>query len=142
MNRAIAILALVAALLGVHYWSQGVAVRDAVKIATADLNKDWQAKVDEDKVKSDEAQLELEETHYEELQARNKAFLDVNGKLNATIVSLRNRPTRTEYIALNPEAGNTCTGRELPREDGEFLAGEAASAQKVVAERDYYYNEY
>lgn len=142
MNKIIAILALVGALLGVHYWSQGVAVRDAVKIATADLNKEWQAKVDEAQAKSDKADEELKKTHYEELQTKNQAFLAINGKLNARIVSLQNRPTRTEYITLHPEAGAACTGRELPREDAGFLEGEAASAQKRVIERDYYYNEY
>ena len=59
---------------------------------------------------------------------------------------LRKRPTREqakERASSDPtSAPKTCTGAELPREDAEFLIGEAARASAVVAERDYYYSAY
>lgn len=66
-------------------------------------------------------------------------------KHNSTIRSLRERPTREESAkadASSSGTGTTCTGSELSREDGEFLAGEASRAQQLVRERDYYYERY
>lgn len=65
-------------------------------------------------------------------------------KLASSVKSLRNellsRPSRSD--PLPPGAGQTCTGRELYREDGEFLIGEASAAERVRIERDYYYERY
>ena len=53
---------------------------------------------------------------------------------------LRNRPSRSG--PPSPEARKTCTGAELYREDGLFLAGEAARAERIMKERDFYYEQY
>ena len=59
---------------------------------------------------------------------------------------LRKRPTREqakERASSNPtSAPKTCTGAELPREDAEFLTGEAANAELIAKERDFYYERY
>lgn len=49
------------------------------------------------------------------------------------------RPSRND-----PTPPNQCsiTGAELSREDGEFLAWEAARAERIMKERDDYYNKY
>lgn len=65
-------------------------------------------------------------------------------KLASSVKSLRNellnRPSRSDPPA--PNAGQTCTGRELYREDGEFLIGEASAAERILLERNYYYDRY
>lgn len=65
-------------------------------------------------------------------------------KLASSVKSLRNellnRPSRSDPVT--PGAGQTCTGRELYREDGEFLIGEASAAERVRIERDFYYERY
>lgn len=65
-------------------------------------------------------------------------------KLASSVKSLRNellnRPSRSDPVT--PSLGQTCTGRELYREDGEFLIGEASAAERIRIERDYYYDRY
>ena len=78
-------------------------------------------------------------------EKKNAQIKNINSQLNATVSELRKRPSRIEFSSnSSSNASNTspCTGAQLSREDGEFLAGEAARAQVLVAERDYYYNLY
>ncbi len=145
MNKIIAIVAIIGALLGVHYWSQGVAVDNAIELTTGRLNKEWQEKLDVSIRKKDEAQKELSISHFKEVEEKNAKIKDVTGKLNSALISLQSRPSRPQPStdsSDNPAAPKTCTGRELPREDAEFLTRESASAQAIVVERDYYYQEY
>lgn len=60
----------------------------------------------------------------------------------ALVNSLRNRQSRPNNLPSNPEVGSTCTGAQLYREDAEFLAREAARADKAIIDRDYYYGQY
>lgn len=79
---------------------------------------------------------------YDELQNKFKAS---NNKLSNALNELSKRPKRplstdnSNNIANTPSA---CTGAQLYREDGEFLIREAGRAQKVLEERDYYYERY
>lgn len=145
MNKIIAIVAIIAALLGAHYWSQGVAVDNAIELTTGRLNKEWQDKMDSSIKKKDEAQSAMSISHYKELESKDAKLKDVNRKLVIANNSLQYRPSRNSPTPIPPSGatiGQTCTGAQLPREDAEFLTGEAASAAGVVIERDYYYNEY
>lgn len=67
------------------------------------------------------------------------AVADVSNKLTATINSLRNRTVRPATVA---SAQPACTGAGLYRDDSEFLARLASSADQVKIERDYYYGQY
>lgn len=59
-----------------------------------------------------------------------------------TIAWLRNRPSRPAPSPAStvdtpaPEPAQSCTGASLYREDGEFLAGEAARADRILSELD------
>lgn len=58
------------------------------------------------------------------------------------IDGLRSRPRRSETVVSSPDSTSSpCsnTGAGLSREDSEFLAGEASTANQIVRERDYYY---
>lgn len=68
-----------------------------------------------------------------------KKLNSINSKYVALSNSLRSRPSRESSVA---QPASSCTGRELYREDGEFLAREAARAQRVLEERNYYYEQY
>lgn len=78
--------------------------------------------------------------------SKDAQIASINTKLNAAIVQLQNRPSR--YTPSTPEGakdsvrGTSCTGTELYREDGEFLTREAARAESVLIERNYYYSRY
>lgn len=66
----------------------------------------------------------------------------VSADYQRTIDGLLQRSPRPPSLPSTPNPPATCTGAQLYREDGEFLAGEAARAEQVRIERDYYYNRY
>lgn len=79
------------------------------------------------------------------LEMKDGQLKSIRTRHDALVVSLSKRPTRAqaaESQASTPGNTGACTGAELSREDGEFLAGEASRAQAVVEERDYYYRTY
>ena len=145
MNKIIAILALVIGLGAAHFYLQGVAVDNAIELTTGRLNKEWQEKQDAAITKKDEAQKALINSHYEEVKKKDEHLKTIERKHAALVSSLSNRPSRSEPSTDNSSdnsTSQTCTGAQLYREDGEFLAGEAARADGIVIERDFYYNEY
>ena len=85
-----------------------------------------------------------------DLQAKTKELEDdktnIKRQRDFALDSLRKRPTRAEATVSAstsaPSAAKTCTGSELPREDAEFLTGEAANAELIAKERDFYYERY
>lgn len=74
---------------------------------------------------------------------KDEQIKSINDKLNAALNSLHNRPSRPsiEYVTI-AEDRSSCTGRELFREDAEFLTREAARADRILKERDYYFEQY
>lgn len=91
-----------------------------------------------------------EQTNKTTIELLNSSLVDLQKKDNEikriTILHdnlaerLRNRPSRNS--STTSEARKTCTGAELYREDGLFLAGEAARAERIIKERDFYYEQY
>ncbi len=121
------------ALLGLHYYDKYQAVQ-AVK-------DEYVQKSKEIHTKTERATQALEASSRKDKEEKDAKIKSINDKLNTALISLRNRPVRTKYREL---AGpiQACTGRELFREDGEFLTREAARGDRVIVERDYYYQEY
>lgn len=78
-------------------------------------------------------------------QLRNE-IKNISDKHSSLVNSLRQRPSR-ENVSSEGSSSTTCappsiTGLSLSREDGEFLAGEAARAEQYLQERDFYYERY
>lgn len=72
--------------------------------------------------------LERSERQAEEIErTKNRQIRAITGKLNATVEQLRQRPER---VPVAPACEGT-TGAELSRPDAEFLAGEAARADRL-----------
>ena len=132
-------IALVAAVLGAlaafHF--------NAIEKAEERVNKKWeQAQLINDLDRSSRENaitnnaLKLE-------REKNEEIAKLNLTVNDLRYSLRNRPSReTIRYVEHSEAPRACTGSELSREDGEFLAGEAARAEELIKERDFYYKQY
>lgn len=99
-----------------------------------------------DLAKSLTASKELVETLQSKLKDLQDAKDVIESQRDSAIVSLRNRPTRAETkissSADTTPAPQTCTGSELSREDAEFLTREAARAELIIKERDFYYDRY
>lgn len=86
------------------------------------------------------AQQELNDANETKDRAHADVLANIVGERDRLLVSLRNRPTRPPEGAAHAvdaaaaEPATSCTGAALYREDGEFLAGEAARADRVLAE--------
>jgi hypothetical protein len=125
---------LLGALWAFHVYDRGQALHAQEKLIVERLKASEEA---------DRRSLEnrLNATHVKELDRRDKEMDAIGIKLNNALSELRTRPKRSDPPLPSP-ATPSCTGRELYREDGEFLAREAARAQKALVDRDWYYNEY
>lgn len=67
-------------------------------------------------------------------EAKDAEIRSINARLSAALVELRSRPPRpTGETASAPATAQGCTGAQLYREDGEFLAREAARADEIRA---------
>lgn len=92
------------------------------KMRNEQVNKERAAQIATDKVRKEKTR---------EVEA-------INNRLNAALVELRNRPTRTE-LSSNGQNG---TGSSLSAEDAGFLIGEAARADKIRIALDACYKQY
>lgn len=123
------------ALLGVsHYSMYTLGKRNAledVKVAEA---------VYKQKLNSAQDRHEEAIEHLE--RKKNEEIASVNASLDDALRRLQQRPSRPQVITEVREIREACTGRELFKEDGEFLAREAARADKILAERNYYFERY
>ena len=138
LNKVLIILAIITALLGLHYYDRGKAVEQAKNEMISSYNKELlkkieQAKNAEDEIKTQSKQLIDKKDEKIKLLSNNVKRL--NGLLDS-------RPQRPIDYSINTLPSPSCTGRELFREDGKFLTGEAARADRMIVERNYYYNEY
>lgn len=125
------------------YTIHRIQVGSAVVQAKASIKQEYDKEVLKATEEAIEKERKLVEEHLKETQIKNAKIKSINDKLNVVVNELRNRPGRSpESASTTAETGATCTGASLFREDGEFLAREAARADKILAERDYCYSEY
>jgi len=101
---------------------------------SAELVKAYQKKA------NTESQLNATLTKANKDKDEKLAAADV--RYNDLLKRLQNRPSRSTAVASASSANSSCTGAELYREDGQFLAGEASRAETVRIERDFYYDAY
>lgn len=123
------------------------AYRSGLSDGTRETAAQYEKSIAEDKAIADKSNQELFSKQMEEyglLQAKKDV---VDSKLADANYQLRTRPTREDLAKLkrsctqDNEAQTPIGGEGLPREDAEFLAGEAAYATMIQNERDYYYGE-
>lgn len=102
--------------------------------------EEWSAELSKAQSEALEVTESLNKQNNDALRAKQN---EIN-KLTARVASLRSelqkRASRSD--PQPPGSSQTCTGRELYREDGEFLVGEATAAERIRIERDYYYERY
>jgi Tfp pilus assembly protein PilX len=82
-------------------------------------------------------------------EEKDNEIRNLNARATALSNSLRDRPSRTPTVASTVSSSTglscptlTCTGAELSREDGEFLAGEAARAEEARTLLKQCYDQY
>jgi hypothetical protein len=132
-----AIGGLIAALaVGIHHYDAGQRA-----IGAADIQKRWDAA---EKLRAEneaKATKQLQTTIDAQRSQTNAQITTLNTSLASAIAGLRDRPTRPDVP--NPTSSGTgCTGAQLFRGDAEFLAGEAARADRLQVRLDACYSAY
>lgn len=123
---------------GWHYWDRQKAINVAVDRIELAYKKELEKKQNLSKATQDE----LIRNNNEAIRNKDEQIQMLNVDLASAINRLRTRNSRPINYSPAPRAEATCSGTELFREDAEFLTREAARADQVVIERDYYYERY
>jgi hypothetical protein len=136
--KIIALTGLLVALGGLHVYDKQKAVAEAVKSTYLA----YELANEKVKVKAKEEAKILLIAQQREKDAKDKTIVQLSVERDAAIRMLNDRASRPKQSGDTLVVGAACTGRELYKEDGEFLTREAFRAQEVVVERDYYYEQY
>lgn len=131
-------IVIVAGLVGFHFWDKQTGIDKAV----SDVTISYQAAIDRRAREALETQGELMLKAKISEEEKNEQIVKLATNLDVAVKRLSNRPSRPTDSSANPRDSSACTGRELYREDGEFLTREAHRAEKVRMERDFYYERY
>ena len=131
--KIIALAAFLVALWAFHEYDKAQAVNEVVKQAEK-ASKDY-------KERTERVQKTLDASHRSALKEKDAKINSIERNLRSDIERLRNREVRPNVVTIT-ETRETCTGTGLYREDAEFLTREAARAEKVRIERDYYWQQY
>lgn len=131
--KIIALVAVLGALWGIHEIDKQYAVIDATYKAQDELIK-------QSAERTGRATKALKDSHRKAMNTKNENFKKVERELRSLIDGLRKRASRND--PRDTGDSEACTGAELYREDGEFLAGEADRAERVRIERDYLWERY
>ncbi len=116
----------------------------AVTKAVQEVHNTYELKFEVVKNTAKDAKIKLLEDQQKERDEKDKKIFSLNTQLSNSIrmLSVREKRSSAKDSGESPSIGVSCTGRELFQEDGEFLIREATRADKVVVERDYYYEQY
>lgn len=132
-----AITAVIITLLSLHTYYKRKAVKTAVNALKIEY-KEEKALAEE---KANRITKELLSSAMSAINKKDEEIKEINSALSSLSDRLRERPSR-EDSSRDTSPTFSCTGAELSREDGEFLAREAARADRILKERDYYYERY
>lgn len=144
-------LALVLALIGGLYTYHKVQIKIEVNKAVAQVVADIELQSNRESFKLKErslnAQIELQEKFDNIDKEKNAKIQTLTGRVATLTRSLSERPNRPEASGVpnNPSAQESkpgATGAQLYRQDGEFLAGEAARAEEIKIELQGCYKSY
>ena len=130
---ALAVAALSVATL--HQWSAAVSARAEVDRMIAKAAVEREASIEEARLRERAAQAEADRYRSQ----KNAELENIDRRLGAALRELRARPARPEAGASVPEVAipgqgsRSCSGSGLFREDAEFLAREAARADRLRA---------
>ena len=115
---------------------------EAVKAAKNEVVIEYTQKENEARVAKERDEKALRAAQAQALKDKDEKIKAISSQLDSTLSSLQHYKACSELVAKPASIGTPCPSRELSREDGQFLAREAAKADSVVVERDYYYGRY
>jgi hypothetical protein len=89
-----------------------------------------------------ETELALKKSADELRKRKDEEIAIANRRLDDALTGLRNRPSRVDRLPSDPPITTGATGAELSREDGTFLAREAARADRLQSALKECYSRY
>jgi uncharacterized protein YifE (UPF0438 family) len=131
--KIIAALIVLGALLGLHYYDK--------EQALSSIRSEYTLKSKEIITRTERATQALEASTRKSIKDKENELQNVVANRDAALLRLQHRAVRPSVITVT-EVRETCTGRSLFREDAEFLTREASRADKILIERDFYYDKY
>ena len=131
--KIIALAVILVALWAFHEYDKAQAVNKVVEQAEQ-ASKEY-------KERTERVQKTLDASHRSALKEKDAKINSIERNLRSDIERLRNREVRPNVVTIT-ETRETCTGTGLYREDAEFLTREAARAERVREERDYFWQQY
>lgn len=141
--RIFIIISLIAALFLTHNWQVNKAVNKAVAEQVAINNK----KIQELEIKSLKAESELKDKVQAIKGEKDAQIKAIDRKYSTTIASLRSRPERSTSSnstasTCNAESTKGATGKELYRNDAEFLIRFARDTEELKLSLQSCYQQY
>lgn len=131
--KIIASVAVLGALWAIHEIDKSYAIKEAV----AECKKASKEAI----TRTERATKALEASSVKDKEQLYEKINRISAERDVAVASLRNRPLRSSGPKA-PQSTSSCTGRELYREDAEFLTREAARAERIMEERNFYWSEY
>lgn len=129
------------ALLGGLYVGHLYLVDKAVDAKALSMKNEFDKQMLESIEDATKTEDRLRNSLNKKIQERDKQIANITAEHARLNRMLNTRPSR-EDSSKTPGSESSCTGSKLYREDGEFLTGEAARAEKLIEDRDFYYQVY
>jgi hypothetical protein len=142
------VLAIAGSFVGGYYKGNSVGQAKVQQAWDNEVTKQYEAYAqaqEEARVKEQSLQVKADRLREE----KDNEIRNLNARATALSNSLRDRPSRSTPITSTVSSSTglscpalTCTGAELSKEDGEFLAGEAARADEARTLLKQCYDQY
>lgn len=136
-------IAIAIVIIGIVLWHNS-RVDFAVEQATNQLTDQYELQKQKEIAKVEETSSELLQQAYTLLENKQNEIEAITSERDNLVSELRKRSKRTksDTDSTVTKGSGTCTGAELFREDAEFLAREASRADRILIERNKYYELY
>ena len=138
------VIAFLIAGLGAFAWHKNK-LSEASKLAKTEVVKEYANEALEQALEAVAVERGLIKKSLEDERKKTNEKQAIIDSRDALIRSLQQRPKRESAKStstISPLSCPSSTGAELYKEDGEFLAGEAARAEQALVDRDFYYQQY
>ena len=138
------VIAFLIAGLGAFAWHKNK-LSEASKLAKTEVVKEYANEALEQALEAVAVERDLIKKSLEDERKKTNEKQAIIDNRDAPIRSLQQRPKRESAKStstISPLSCPSSTGAELYKEDGEFLAGEAARAEQALVDRDFYYQQY
>lgn len=134
-------LAFIGVLLGGLYGGHLYLVDKAVDAKALSMKNEFDKQMLESIEDATRTEERLRNSLNKKIQERDNQIANITAEHARLNRMLNTRPSR-EDSSKTPGSESSCTGSKLYREDGEFLTREAARAEKLIEDRDFYYQVY